>query len=146
MDVKFSIMRESDIEETIELCNICFNEETDKGTSKKIYEQNKEDKNQIYLIGKLNDKIIAHMKISVIPTIYGPMSTYAILNHICVHPDYRRHKIGTHMLDEAKKICKNKNCVCMELWSMNFRIPAHALYKDYGFNVEDAKFFKKVID
>lgn len=146
MDVKFSIMTKDDLVSTIELCNICFNEETDMNKAREIYEINKDDPNQIYLIGKMDDKIIAHMKISVIPTIYGPMSTYAILNHVCVHPDYRRHKIGTHLLDEAMKICKNKNCVCMELWSMNFRIPAHALYKNYGFTVEDAKFFKKVID
>ncbi len=146
MNIKFSIMTESDLENTIRLCNICFNEETDITKAREIYEINKDDPNQIYLIGKMDDKIIAHMKISIIPTIYGPMSTYAILNHVCVHPDYRRHKIGTRLLDEATKICKSKNCVCMELWSMNFRIPAHALYKNYGFTVEDAKFFKKVID
>lgn len=40
---------------------------------------------------------------------------------------------------------KGKNCVAMELWSNNFRQPAHACYKNYGFIVNDAKFFSKEI-
>ena len=73
------------------------------------------------------------------------MNTYAILNHVCVHPQARRHKIGTKLLDFTFDICKQKGCKNVELWSKNFRTAAHRLYQEYGFIVEDAKFFSKNI-
>ena len=103
------------------------------------------DENQIYVVGFIDGKLIAHMKVTVIPTMYEGMETYAILNHVCVKPEYRRHNIATHMLDYVKKIAKEKNCIALELWSKNFRVPAHACYKNYGFEVVDAKFFSKSI-
>ena len=105
----------------------------------------KNDKNQIYLVGTINGQIIAHTKITVIPTIYEKMNTYAILNHVCVKPEYRRHNIATKMLKECERISKENNCVAMELWSNNFRQPAHECYKNFGFVVNDAKFFSKAI-
>ena len=72
-------------------------------------------------------------------------STYAILNHVCVHPEYRRHNFATKMLVECEKIVKEKGCVCMELWSNNVRVAAHKCYKNYGFVVNDAAFFSKEV-
>lgn len=143
MDIIFRKMTIDDILETIDLCDLCFEETTNKEYARKIFLENETDSNQIYLIGIVNNKIVAHLKISVIPTIYEDMNTYAILNHVCVHPDYRRNKYGTALLDESFKICKEMGCKSVELWSKNFRVPAHALYNKYGFTVEDAKFFKK---
>ena len=146
MNLEFRIANENDIKGIIELCNECFNENTSLEYAKKIYLDNKDDVNQIYVIGILNDKIIAHSKINIIPTIYEDMNTYAILNHVCVKPELRREHIGTKMLDECFKIAKSHNCKCVELWSKNFREAAHGLYHSYDFEVMDAKFFTKDID
>ncbi len=143
MEVRFRLANSNDLEGIITLCNECFEENTSMEYAKKIYEETKNDKNQIYLIGEADGKIIAHTKITIIPTIYEKMNTYAILNHVCVKKEFRRLNIATHMLDACSMICKKRGCVCMELWSMNFRIPAHECYKHYGFVVNDAKFFSK---
>ncbi len=143
--VTFRIANINDVEAIIKLCNECFDENTSIDYAKKIFLETQNDTNQIYLIGELNGQIIAHTKITVIPTIYEKMNTYAIINHVCVKPEYRRLNIATKMLDEVSKICKEKKCVAIELWSNNFRVPAHACYKKYGFLVNDAKFFSKDI-
>lgn len=145
MEVKFRKANQDDIEGIISLCNECFNENTSIDFAKKIYSETMNDKNQIYLVGTVDDKIIAHSKITIIPTIYEEMNTYSILNHVCVKPDYRRHNIATKMLVECERISKENNCIKMELWSKNFRIAAHECYKKYGFVAEDAKFFSKKI-
>lgn len=145
MDVKFRKATLHDIEPIIKLCNECFNEDTNIDYAKKMYIETEKDSNQIYLVGELGGEIVAHAKITVVPTIYEKMNTYSILNHVCVKPEYRRHHIATKMLEECEKICKQKNCVNMELWSMNFRSAAHACYKNFGFTVEDAGFFAKRI-
>ena len=54
---------------------------------RKKFKESEYDENQIYLIGVMNGKIIAHTKITIIPTIYEDMNTYAILNHVCVKPE-----------------------------------------------------------
>lgn len=141
MTVDFRIANESDVESIIKLSNECFDEETSLDYAKRVFNETKNDDNQIYLIGVVNDEVVAHVKITIIPTIYEKMNKYAILNHVCVRPDYRRHNLATKMLEECNKICKDKGCVAMELWSMNFREAAHACYKNFGFHVDDAKFF-----
>lgn len=146
MNVEFKIATYSDLEDIIKLCNTCFNENTNLEYAKKVYLENESDPNQVYLIGLVEGEIVAHTKINVIPTIYEDMNTYAILNHVCVKPEYRRAHIGTKMLDECFKIAKERGCKCVELWSKNFREAAHGLYHSYGFEVMDAKFFSKNID
>ena len=143
MDIEFKIATINDIEGIIKLCNECFNENTDLDYAKNIYLKIQNDPNQIYLIGIVQNEIIAHAKITIIPTIYEEMNTYAILNHICVKPEYRRKHVGKKLIDEFFKISKQHNCKCVELWSKNFREAAHKLYHSYGFEVIDAKFFAK---
>lgn len=145
MEVRFKIATENDVEAIVNLCNECFDENTSLEYAQKVFEETKNDKNQIYLIGIMDDKVVAHSKITIIPTIYEKMNTYAILNHVCVQKEYRRHNVATHMLDEVTRICLQNNCKVIELWSNNTREAAHACYKHYGFVVNDAKFFSKKI-
>lgn len=145
MNIKFKVAKLDDVEEIIALCNECFLEETSLEYAKKSFIENMNDKNQIYLLGTIDGVTVAHTKITIIPTMYEEMNTYAILNHVCVKPEYRRHNIATVMLEECEKICKSRGCVAMELWSSNFRQAAHACYKEFGFVVKDAKFFSKEI-
>lgn len=146
MKVEFRKATYSDLEGIINLCNECFNEITSMEYAQKIYKENENDQNQIYLVGVCDGQIVAHTKINIIPTIYEDMNTYAILNHVCVKPEYRRQHIGTKMMDECFKIAKEHKCKCVELWSKNFRTAAHSLYNNYNFDVMDAKFFTKNVD
>lgn len=145
MEVKFKIATIDDVKDIVNLCNECFDENTSIEYALKSFLETENDSNQIYINGYVDDKIVAHLKITIIPTMYEDMNRYAILNHVCVKPEYRRHNIATDMLDVATKICKDKGCKNIELWSKNFRVPAHECYKKYGFVVEDAKFFSKNI-
>ena len=144
LEVKFRKATDKDIYEIVDLCNECFFENTDHEKALKVFQETK-DKNNIYLIGEVDGKIVSHAKITIIPTIYERMGIYAILNHVCVKPEYRRHKIATKMLDEISKICIARDCKVMELWSNNVRKAAHACYRNYGFKLDDAGFFSKEI-
>lgn len=145
MEVQFRKATFEDIEAIITLCNECFEENTSLEYAKEMFRKTENDENQIYLVGIVDNKIVAHSKITIIPTIYEKMNTYSILNHVCVKKEYRRHNIASKMLIECERISKENNCVVMELWSNNYRIPAHECYKKYGFIVNDAKFFSKEI-
>lgn len=145
MEVNFRIATIDDVEEIIELCNHVFNEQTPLDFAKRVFEETKNDPNNLYLVGVINKKIVSHAKISIIRTMYEKMNTYAILNHVCVMEEYRRHNIATKMLSEIEHLCKEKDCKTMELWSNNVRIAAHSCYKKYGFHLDDAGFFSKEV-
>lgn len=143
MAVEFRIATAADLSDIIALTNECFDEQTSLAYAQKVWSENADDPRQIYLNGYLDDALVAHVKISIIPTIYEEMNTFAILNHVCVKPSVRRQHLGTKLLDETMRICREHGVKTVELWSKNFRVPAHALYRKYGFEVVDAKFFAK---
>ena len=145
MAIEFRIATEADLADIIALTNECFDEHTPLEYAQKIWAENADDPRQIYLNGYLDGELVAHVKITIIPTIYEDMNTFAILNHVCVKPSARRQHLGTQLLDEVVRICRERGVKTIELWSKNFRIPAHALYHKYGFEVMDAKFFEKDI-
>ncbi len=146
MDIKFKTATYENVEDIISLCNECFEEPLDFEYARKLFKQGEADENQIYLIGIADNKIVAHTKITIIPTMYKTMNNYAILNHVCVKPEYRRNNIATKMLYECERIANDKGCVAMELWSADFRKPAHECYKAYGFKPTNCIFFKKNVD
>ena len=142
MELKFRFAKEEDIPELIHVCNLCFDENTDVDKALKVFQDTYSDKNQLYLIGILDGKIIAHTRITIIPTMFDGMDTYAVLNHVCVLPEYRRHHIAQHMMSVIKKICMERGCSTIKLWSRDFRQPAHKCYLKEGFQILDAKFFE----
>lgn len=141
MNLTIREMTSSDIEPTIELCDLCFDEKTPLQYAKSHFEKSASDPSVVYLIGLIDDSIVAHLRIQMIDTMYEDMGKYAMINHVCVHPDYRRHHLASKLLDETVKICRDRGCKTINLWSKNKRIAAHACYNNYGFEVEDAKFF-----
>lgn len=142
-EITFRIATREDLPAIIDLTNRCFNEDSSLAYAEKIWDETASDPNQIYLNGWRDGKLVAHTKITIIPTIYEEMNVYAILNHVCVDPDVRRQHLGTKLLDEVFRICREHDVKVVEFWSKNFREAAHALYKKYGFEVVDAKFFAK---
>ncbi len=141
MELNFRFAKSEDIKELIDVCNLCFEENTDYDKALRVFQDTYDDPNQLYLIGTLDGKIVAHTKITIVPTLFDGMDTFAILNHVCVLPEYRRHHIADHMMDVIKKVCKERGCVSIKLWSCNFRVPAHKCYMKHGFEALDAKFF-----
>lgn len=145
MEIVFKKATKKDLKGIIELCNECFEENTNYEYALKEFKKSKKNKNDIYLIGVINNEIVAHSKITVIQTIYEGMGTYSILNHVCVKNDLRRKGIATKLLKECENVSRECGCKNMELWSKNFRQAAHACYKKYGFELLEAGFFTKKI-
>ena len=145
MEVEFRIATRADLADIIALTNECFDEQTSLEYATRVWDENVDDAHQIYLNGYLGGELVAHVRIAIVPTIYEEMNTFAILNHVCVKPSVRRQHLGTKLLDETFRICRERGAKTVELWSKNFRVAAHALYQKYGFEVMDAKFFSKDI-
>lgn len=145
MEVIFKSLELEDLESTIKLCNECFEESTPLEYAKEEFLKTKGDPNNIYINAIYNGEVIAHTKLTIIRTIYQPMATYGLINHLCVKPEFRRHHIASHLLDVVFKVAKGQGCVEVSLWSKNFRTAAHSCYKRYGFEMLEAGFFTKKV-
>lgn len=141
--VEFREATLADVPDIIALTNECFDEQTPVEFAEEVFKQTSSDLNTIYLNGYLDGQLVAHVRIAIVKTMYEPMNTFAILNHVCVKPDVRRQHLGTKLLDATFAICRDRDVKVVELWSKNFRVAAHGLYHKYGFEVVDAKFFSK---
>ena len=139
--IKFRKANIDDVYNIVDLCNRCFNENTDRLKAKEIFEKTMNDKNNIYLIGEFDGKIISHTKITIVRTMFENIDSYALLNHVCVDPDYRRYNVATYMLDEIKRICINFKCNYIRLWSRIDREEAQSFYRKYGFTSDGLNFF-----
>ena len=145
MKLVFRKAKREDVDGIVNLCNEIFSENTKYEVALERFIETENDSNQIYLVGLIDEEIVAFTKITIIPTIFDSMSKYAILNHVCVKENIREHKIGTKMLNVVEDICKKRGCDSLKLWSRNFRVAAHACYKKFGFILDDAGFFYKDI-
>lgn len=144
MEIIFKELELKELEETLNLCNRCFDEQNNYEYAKKLFLEKSE--NDIYINGLYNGKVIAHTKVTIIKTMYQPMKSYAMINHLCVDKEFRRHHIASHLLDVIFKVAKERHCVEVVLWSKNFRTAAHSCYKNYGFKLLEAGFFSKEVE
>ena len=145
MDVVFKSLELEDLKSTIDLCNLCFEENNDYSYAEKVFLETKNYPSCVYINGIHNGKVIAHTKLTIIKTMYESMGTYAIINHLCVHPDYRRHHIASYLIKVVFKVAKDYNCNAVKLWSNNYRVAAHNCYKRNGFTLDETGFFTKEI-
>lgn len=145
MEVIFKKASLEDVGGIVSLCNECFGENTSLEYATEKFRKTEDNPNTIYVIGVVDGKVIAHTMVSVIRTMFEEMDTYAILNHVCVKKEYRRHNLATKMLELVESLCIEEECSAIKLWSNNVRVPAHKCYKKFGFKLADAGFFEKLI-
>lgn len=57
MFVSFRIAKKEDIKDIIDLCNECFFENTSYEYANKVFDENVDDPNSIYLVGEIMEKL-----------------------------------------------------------------------------------------
>ena len=69
INIEFRIAKKEDVKDIIALTNECFEEETPLDFAEWIFGESENDPNQIYLNGYIDEKLVAHTKITIIPII-----------------------------------------------------------------------------
>ena len=66
-------------------------------------------KNEIVFVAEVEEKIVGYLAGSICEQISYITETFAELDNMCIDDEYRRFGIGTLLMDEFKKYCKEKN-------------------------------------
>lgn len=123
MNVIISYMEEKHIDEVVKISNLSFN----SPWSKDSYFQELKNPVAKYFVATTNDKVI------------GFIGTWIVLDeahitNIAVHPEFRKLKVGSLLLESLLNKCSNDfGCVLYDLEVRVSNIPAQKLYSKYGF-------------
>ena len=55
------------------------------------------------------------------------------IHNIAVHPDFRRHGVGRHLLEEVVAAARRQKCIRVTLDVRRSNLPAQRLYRSFGF-------------
>ncbi len=109
-----------------------------------VKKKSKAKESDIELVCLNGDIVVGYL---VLNRIYDSIRdiSYCYANYVCVHSNYRNQHIGTKLLEEAFRICKEEGISYIELTTNPSRVAAHGLYKKMGFVERSTDVFRKEI-
>lgn len=90
-------------------------------------------KNEIVFVAQIEEKIVGYLAGSICEQISYITETFAELDNMCIDDEYRRFGIGTLLMDEFKKYCKEKNMQNIKVTASAKNSRAIQFYMKNGF-------------
>lgn len=90
-------------------------------------------KNEIVFVAQIEDKIVGYLAGNICEKISYITETFAELDNMCIDDEYRRFGIGTLLMDEFKKYCKEKNMQNIKVTASAKNSRAIQFYMKNGF-------------
>lgn len=90
-------------------------------------------KNEIVFVAQIEDKIVGYLAGSICESISYITESFAELDNMCIDDEYRRFGIGTLLMNEFKKYCKEKNMQNIKVTASAKNSRAIQFYMKNGF-------------
>ena len=137
--------KKDDLTEILELYHYLFKEEDYSNINlyKNKWKENLRHDGLSYFVLSENKKILSSCNVSISPNLSRGQRSYALIENVITHPDYRRKGYGKAVIEEVIKFAKAENCYKIMLLSTvsNERNIAHKFYNDMGFDGDSKKGF-----
>jgi len=89
--------------------------------------------NEIVFVAQIEEKIVGYLAGSICEQISYITETFAELDNMCINDKYRRFGIGTLLMNEFKKYCKEKNIQNIKVTASAKNTKAIQFYMKNGF-------------
>ncbi|RZJ67509.1 MAG: GNAT family N-acetyltransferase [Flavobacterium sp.] len=129
----------SDFETVYDFINQLENEIMDSERQRGIFEANLSDPNIVYLLAFSDEKAVGFVSLHIQKLLHhgGPIGE---IQEMFVSSDARSLGVGKQLIDEIKRIAKQKNVLQLEVTSNFKRESAHKFYEREGFSHTHKKF------
>ena len=96
------------------------------------------------LVAEVDDTVVGYL---LVTKILNPVenSKYFLVDYVCVKEEYRGNNIGKKLLEKVEYIGKQEKIVYIQMTSSRFRVSAHKLYINMGYEIRESDIFRKVI-
>ena len=100
--------------------------------------------NEIVFVAEAEEKIVGYLAGSICEQISYITETFAELDNMCIDDQYRRLGIGTLLINEFKKYCKEKNIQNIKVTASTKNSRAIQFYIKNGFEDYNVTFKYKI--
>ena len=111
---------------------------------KNAFELNIKNQDCIYLIAELNDKSIGFLSCHSQYLLHHGGQRIAEIQEMYINPENRKTGVGKKMIEELKRIVKQKEIAQLEVTSNNIRADTHRFYERENFVQTHKKFTLKI--
>lgn len=105
-----------------------------------------QDENHHIVVNVIDGKIVSSCVCVIIPNLTRNVRSYAFLENVVTHRDYRGKGYATECLNYAKDIAVKKNCYKMMLLTGSKEKKTLDFYQNAGYNSSDKTAFIQWID
>lgn len=99
------------------------------------------DKNHHIVVAEENGKLVSSVVCVIIPNLTRNVRSYAFIENVVTHSDYRNQGYATACLNYARDIAKKENCYKMMLLTGSKDESTLNFYKQAGYNSADKTAF-----
>ncbi|MBO6260358.1 MAG: GNAT family N-acetyltransferase [Lachnospiraceae bacterium] len=100
-----------------------------------------EDRNHHLLVNEIDGKIVSSCVCVIIPNLTRNVRSYAFVENVVTHADYRKKGYAGECLDYARKIAEQENCYKMMLLTGSKKPETLRFYEKAGYNSSDKTAF-----
>lgn len=145
------LIRQAEEKDVLDIKDLYFNfltkyppkEEQDIEVWKKlINEMNKSEKLYLLVVEEDN-RVVSTVQLAIIPSLTHNVRSFAVVENVVTHEDYRKKGFASMLLQEAIKIAQNKNCYKIFLETGSNRETTLNFYKENGFEKDTKHSFLK---
>lgn len=140
--------KKEDLQEILELY-LCLHEKSVPETSEHLnatWNQIIQDENHHLIVNEVSGKIISSCVCVIIPNLTRNVRSYAFVENVVTHSDYRGKGYATECLNFAKAIAEEQNCYKMMLLTGSKEPKTLHFYENAGYNCTDKTAFIQWID
>ena len=100
-----------------------------------------EDRNHHLLVNEIDGKIVSSCVCVIIPNLTRNVRSYAFVENVVTHADYRKKGYAGECLNYARKIAEQENCYKMMLLTSSKNLETLRFYEKAGYNSSDKTAF-----
>ena len=104
------------------------------------------DPNHHILVAFEDGVLVSSCVLIVVPNLTHKQKSYALIENVITHPQYRKKGYATQVLDYAKRLALENNCYKIMLMTGSKEASVFRFYEGAGYNSEDKTAFIQWLD
>lgn len=136
-------LTEEDLPELAKLYQQLIPNEFTISKMKEVLHKNRENKNHLLLVAKINGKLVGAALACICEMYFGQCKSFMVIEDVVVDRETRGKGIGTVLMKSLEEYAQTNNCSYIMLITDTDRKDAQNFYTSLGYKSEDYSAFKK---
>ncbi len=145
------LIRQAEEKDVMDIKDLYFNfltkyppkEEQDIEAWKQLINEINKSERLFLLVVEEDNHVVSTVQLGIIPSLTHNMRSFAVVENVVTHENYRKKGFASMLLQEAIKIAQDKNCYKIFLETGSNRESTLNFYKENGFEIDTKHSFLK---